>query len=125
MKPLPPLAAPSAALLLSACNPTHEAERARPPRPVLVTEAHYAPREEAEALAGILKARIESDLAFRVAGKIAVRLVDTGARVKQGDALAGLDDTDFRLQLEEAEAEKNRPRRPSFRPRPKSIASRR
>jgi RND family efflux transporter MFP subunit len=72
---------------------------------VLVAEAHYAPREQAQVLSGVVKARIESDLAFRVAGKIAVRLVDTGAFVKEGEALARLDETDFRLQLEEAEAE--------------------
>jgi RND family efflux transporter MFP subunit len=34
-----------------------------------------------------------------------VRLVDAGATVKQGDALARLDDADLRLQLEQAEAE--------------------
>jgi RND family efflux transporter MFP subunit len=105
MKPLAPLVTLSAALLLSACHQTPEVAREAPPRPVLVAEAHYAPRVEAQALAGVVKARIESDLAFRVAGKIAARLVDAGAIVKQGDALARLDDTDFRLQLEEAQAE--------------------
>ena len=76
-------------------------------RPVLVAEAHYAPREQAQVLAGVVKARIESDLAFRIAGKMAMRLVDTGAIVHEGDALARLDDADFRLELEEAEAEQN------------------
>ena len=38
-------------------------------RPVLVAEAHYAPREQAQVLAGVIKARIESDLAFRIAGE--------------------------------------------------------
>ena len=35
------------------------------------------------------------------------RLVDTGAYVHEGDALARLDDADFRLELEEAEAEQS------------------
>ena len=105
MQPLPPLAALSVALLLSACNATPEAAKEAPPRPVLTVAAHYAPRQQTQALAGVVKARIESDLGFRVAGKIAARLVDAGAAVKAGDALARLDDTDFRLELEEAEAE--------------------
>jgi RND family efflux transporter MFP subunit len=105
MPSLAPLAALAAALLLSGCNPTHEAAREAPPRPVLVVEAHYAPREQAQVLSGVVKARTESDLAFRVAGKMATRLVDAGALVKAGEALAHLDETDFRLQLEEAQAE--------------------
>jgi RND family efflux transporter MFP subunit len=97
----------SLALLTGACNQTHEVGKLAPPPPVLVTEAHFAPREEAQALAGVVKARIESDLAFRIAGKIATRLVDTGVVVREGDPLARLDDTDFRLQLEEAQAEES------------------
>ena len=107
MKPLAPLLMVSLALLTGACNQTHEVGKLAPPPPVLVTEAHFAPREEAQALAGVVKARIESDLAFRIAGKIATRLVDTGVVVREGDPLARLDDTDFRLQLEEAQAEES------------------
>ena len=90
MKSLAPLAALGAALLVSGCDQKTEATRAAPMRPVLVAEAHYAPREQAQVLAGVVKARIESDLAFRIAGKMATRLVDTGASVHKGDALAEL-----------------------------------
>ena len=38
---------------------------------------------EAATLPGVLKARIESDLSFRVAGRIERRLVDVGAIVKK------------------------------------------
>jgi RND family efflux transporter MFP subunit len=107
MKSLAPLAALGAALIASGCNQDHPAANQASARPVLVAEAHYAPREQAQVLAGVVKARIESDLAFRIAGKIATRLVDTGASVRQGNALARLDDTDFRLQLEQAEAEQS------------------
>jgi RND family efflux transporter MFP subunit len=106
MQPLAPLSALAAAVLLSACNATHEAQKEEAPaRPVLTAEAHYALRERAEILAGVVKARIETDLAFRVGGKIAVRLVDAGAQVQAGQPLARLDETDFRLELEQAEAE--------------------
>jgi RND family efflux transporter MFP subunit len=93
------------ALALAACNAPTQAEKETPARPVLVVEAHYAPRATQRVLPGIVKARYESDLAFRVAGKIAKRLVDAGAMVKRGDALALLDDSDLRLQVEQAEAE--------------------
>ena len=63
-----------------------------------------APRTH-RVLPGIVKARIESDLAFRVPGKLAERLVDAGAMVKKGDPLARLDDGDLRLQVEQADAD--------------------
>src|SRR5260370_30792776 len=94
-----------AALLLSACNAQSQAQKPAPLRPVLVAEVHYAPRSRAQVLPGIVKSRIESDLAFRVPGKIAERLVDSGAIVHKGDALAKLDDTDVRLQVDQAAAD--------------------
>jgi RND family efflux transporter MFP subunit len=106
VKPLLILASFVSFFALAACGAPKQASEAPPPRPVLVAQVHFAPRERDEALPGVVKARIESDLAFRVAGKIAERLVDAGALVKAGDPLARLDDTDLRLQLDEAEAEK-------------------
>jgi RND family efflux transporter MFP subunit len=94
-----------ASLLLAACNAPTQARKETPQRPVLVAQVHYAPRVQQRVLPGIVKARIESDLAFRVPGKIAERFVDSGAIVKKGDALARLDDTDFRLQVDQAEAD--------------------
>lgn len=105
MKPLTLFASALGALSLAACDPPKQASKDDPARPVLVAQVHYAPREREEALPGVVKARIESDLGFRVAGKIAQRLVDAGAQVKQGDPLARLDEADFRLQLEQAQAE--------------------
>ena len=94
-----------ASLPLAACNAPTQAKRETPQRPVLVAQVHYAPRVQQRVLPGIVKARIESELAFRVPGKIAERFVDSGAIVKKGDALARLDDTDFRLQVDQAEAD--------------------
>ena len=93
------------AIAAGACNAPTQAQKAPPPRPVLVVEAHYAPRAQERILPGIVKARYESDLGFRLAGKIARRLVDAGALVKRGDPLALLDDADLHLQMEQAEAE--------------------
>ena len=54
---------------------------------------------------GEVKPRYESDLSFRVAGKLLARLVDVGAAVKQGDTLATLDTQDYQNRLRSAEAD--------------------
>jgi len=54
---------------------------------------------------GEIKPRYESDLSFRVAGKVLSRLVDVGAWVKQGDTLATLDTQDYQNRLRSAEAD--------------------
>jgi multidrug efflux system membrane fusion protein len=53
---------------------------------------------------GDVRARHESQLGFRVAGKISRRLVDVGAQVEAGDVLAELDPADLGLQLDAAQA---------------------
>jgi RND family efflux transporter MFP subunit len=54
---------------------------------------------------GEVKPRYESDLSFRVAGKVLARRVDVGASVRRGDTLATLDTQDFQNRLRAAEAE--------------------
>lgn len=95
-----------AGFALAGCNPPRQASEPAPPRPVLVAAVHYAPLERAQALPGVVKARVESELSFRVGGRLERRLVDSGAFVHRGDALALLDKTDLQLQLEQAEAER-------------------
>jgi len=48
---------------------------------------------------GIIGAKVESNLGFRVSGKIVERLVDTGQEVKAGQPLMRIDDTDLSLAL--------------------------
>lgn len=98
----------AAVLIAAAAGPAGSAPT--PPalqgsRPVLVTEAHFEPLRPDRSFVAVIRPRIEADLGFRVSGKIARRLVDVGLPVKAGDALAELDDTDLRLQREQAEAE--------------------
>lgn len=57
-----------------------------------------------ETYAGDVRARVQSTLGFRVAGKIEKRLVDVGARVRKGQALATLAPEDLNLQVSAAEA---------------------
>ncbi len=54
---------------------------------------------------GTIKPRYESDLGFRVSGKIVERLINIGDMVTPGMTLARLDATDYRLSLESADAE--------------------
>src|SRR5260370_23255965 len=75
VNPLAPLLAVGIGLLTAACNQTREAAMAPPPRPVLVAEAHYAPREQARVLAGVVQARTPSDLPFRISRQMAPRLL--------------------------------------------------
>jgi RND family efflux transporter MFP subunit len=72
---------------------------------VLVTAVHYESQVPDRSFVGTIRPRIESDLGFRVAGKVSKRLIEVGARVETGEPLATLDEIDLRLQAEQAEAE--------------------
>jgi len=81
-----------------------QAETIARPRPAMVV--HPSPMQSAfEVFPGEVRARHETALAFRVAGKLAKRHVDMGARVRRGDVLAELDPADLRLQAEAARAQ--------------------
>jgi RND family efflux transporter MFP subunit len=93
-----------AAGALAACNQL-TAEPVTPPRPVLVTTVHYQRQSADRSFVGTVRPRIESDLGFRVTGKVQKRLVEVGAPVVAGQPLATLDEGDLKLQAEQAEAE--------------------
>jgi RND family efflux transporter MFP subunit len=83
-------------------------QRQQPARdavPVLVTTAHYGPLVAKRSLPGVIRARTESDLGFRVGGKLIRRLVDAGQVVQPGEVLAELDPADLAHQVQMAEAE--------------------
>ncbi|MBZ9709447.1 biotin/lipoyl-binding protein [Mesorhizobium sp. ESP7-2] len=54
---------------------------------------------------GEIKPRLESDLAFRVSGKLIQRIAEVGATVKKGEVLARVDDQDYRNRLASAETD--------------------
>jgi RND family efflux transporter MFP subunit len=60
--------------------------------------------DETTHYTGVVRARFESNLGFRVAGKVAERLVNAGDAVKKGQPLLKLDPTDYRLALQAAQA---------------------
>lgn len=91
-----------AGLALASCSP---AETAVTPEPPLVQTVAVAPATGALArYTGVIRARTESNLGFRVGGKIAERLVDPGDHVRLGQPLMRLDRTDFSLALNAARA---------------------
>lgn len=91
-----------AGLALAGCSP---AETAVPPEPPLVQTVEVVPGTGGVSrYTGVVRARTESNLGFRVGGKIFERLVDPGDRVKRGQPLMRLDRTDFTLAFTAARA---------------------
>ena len=82
---------------LAACSkPEAQPEAPRPVRSVTLGASNG---QTAAFHAGDIRARHEARLAFRVGGKVVARLVDVGATVKPGQALARLEDNDTSLDL--------------------------
>jgi RND family efflux transporter MFP subunit len=92
------------AVALTGCNEL-AAEKAAPSRPVLVSTVHYEAESPERSFVGTIRPRIETDMGFRVPGKVAKRLVEVGQTVDVGQPLATLDEVDLKLQAEQAEAE--------------------
>ncbi len=92
----------TAVLVLSGCH--SQAEPAPPPRPAVVAQALPGQPLITDTYAGEVRARYESALGFRIAGKISERVVDAGARVKKGDVLARLEPQDVNLAVSSARA---------------------
>jgi RND family efflux transporter MFP subunit len=92
-----------AMLLVSACG-RQDAPIATI-RPVQLTQVVLGGGTEAAVFAGEVRPRYETDLGFRIGGKIVWRGADVGARVKKGQPLARLDPADVQLQAEAAKAQ--------------------
>lgn len=92
----------TAATVLAGCQAGDTTPPA--PRSVLVQAAASASLTSS-VYTGEIRARHEVDLAFRVAGKIAARLVDAGAEIKAGQPLARLDPADLELAAAAARAQ--------------------
>ncbi|MFZ1174114.1 MAG: biotin/lipoyl-binding protein, partial [Bradyrhizobium sp.] len=92
------------AIALTGCN-DQVAQKPPESRPVLVASVHYEAQSPERSFVGTIKPRIETDMGFRVPGKVAKRLVEVGQKVDLGQPLATLDEVDLKLQAEQAEAE--------------------
>ncbi len=92
------------ALALGACS-KEQAQESDKGRPVLVSTVHYESLSPERSFVGTIRPRVETDMGFRVPGKVAKRLVEVGQVVDVGQPLATLDEVDLKLQAEQAEAE--------------------
>ena len=91
---------------LPGCSRSHASATTPAPRVVRVVEIdtnRHGP-SEATYYTGVIRARFESNLGFRVAGKIAERLVNAGDTVKKDQPLLKLDPVDYELALQSARA---------------------
>jgi RND family efflux transporter MFP subunit len=80
---------------LASCGRSQADPRTEPPL-VRVATAGQAEGTSRE-FTGIVGARVQSDLAFRVGGKVLARLVDAGQVVHRGQPLMRIDPTDYAL----------------------------
>lgn len=85
-------------LVLTACGDSSTAEDPRTLAPVVRSVAVQASSDTSRSFTGVVAARVQGDLGFRVSGKVLERLVDTGQTVKRGQPLMRLDPIDLGLQ---------------------------
>lgn len=80
-------------LALAGCNTEGRDPRTQPPLVRLATVASSSANDP--SFTGVVTCRVQSDLGFRVSGKVIRRYVDTGQVVHEGQALMQIDVTDY------------------------------
>lgn len=86
--------------LLAGCGQPEVDPRTRPPL-VRIAQAGAAQASGRE-FTGVVGARVQSDLGFRVGGKVIARLVDAGQTVRRGQPLMRIDASDYGLATQAA-----------------------
>jgi len=90
----------SGTLLLAACSP--------PPAPAPTVPAVYVSTVRNDGgtlqrtLPGLVRPRVESELAFRAGGRLVERRVELGQPVRTGEVLGRIDDADYQLAVQAA-----------------------
>jgi RND family efflux transporter MFP subunit len=86
--------------VLAACtDATSSSADPRTQPPLVRIETVETSVQSERSFTGIVAAHVQSDLGFRVPGKVLARLVDAGQTVKRGQALMRIDPTDLRLAM--------------------------
>src|SRR5205807_7301903 len=81
---------------------TREASAVSDPRqeaPIVRLATAASVTSSERGFTGMIGARVQSNLGFRIPGKIVERLVNVGEQVKAGQPLMRIDETDLRLAL--------------------------
>ncbi|WP_426230409.1 efflux RND transporter periplasmic adaptor subunit [Pararhizobium sp. DWP3-4] len=88
--------------VLAACE--EKAEVAPPPQQVRAVAAAAARYQPGAEITGEVMARVQTELSFRIGGRILERRVEVGSHVKAGDVLARLNDTEQQADVSVARA---------------------
>jgi len=89
--------------LLVGCGPAPQSAASTESFPVRVVTPQQSDSQQL-VLSGVVKAEIETPLAFQVGGRVQQRLVNAGANVTKGQALMLLDPQDLQQQLQAEQA---------------------
>jgi len=90
--------------LLSACDKPIKIESKPQLRPVRTLVVHTVDVNQALEFTAVVDAVNRADLSFKISGELTHFLVKQGDKVKKGDVIAKLDDTDLIIYLAEAQA---------------------
>lgn len=85
-------------LVLAGCGEGSNPPDPRSQPPLVRVATVTAAVDASRSFTGVVVARVQSDLGFRVSGKVLERFVDTGQTVKRGQPLMRLDPVDLDLQ---------------------------
>lgn len=86
--------------IIMAIGCTNQTDPQPPLRSVRVVHVNESALSDSVSFAGEVTARHETELSFRVPGKLIERHVEVGSLVHKGQWLAQLDPTDYRLELQ-------------------------
>ena len=89
--------------VLAACTDATSSTDPRTQPPLVRIEAVKKTTSSERSFTGVVAARVQSDLGFRVPGKVLERLVDTGQDVRRGQPLMRIDPKDMALALQAQE----------------------
>ncbi|ALM53037.1 efflux RND transporter periplasmic adaptor subunit [Halomonas huangheensis] len=84
-------------IALVACSDATSSIDPRTQDPLVRVTTVTAQSHAERSFTGVVAARVQSDLGFRVPGKVTERLVDIGQTVERGQPLMRIDDTDLKL----------------------------
>ena len=92
-----------ASIVLSACSGDKNKEPAEKQlRPVRTLTVEKADKSQTHEFTAVVDASKKADLSFKIAGEIIEFPINQGDNVKKGQVIAKLNDTDIKIQLDEA-----------------------
>ncbi|MBU1309594.1 MAG: efflux RND transporter periplasmic adaptor subunit [Gammaproteobacteria bacterium] len=94
----------AAVLWLAACSKAEPEQQVQPERPVKLHLVNDNSSGAVRQFPAVVEPTERASLTFRVSGKLVKLQARPGQMVEKGDLLAALDDTDFRLKLDQAAA---------------------